>query len=180
MASHAELRAQAAELRLHGLLAHWDDDGSARDRARVRQCWAGRATERARRSLERRLRERTSGRFKPLADFDWKLAHAVRPRGHRGADDAAVHDRRQQRRAGRPQRRGQVDDCAQPRATRRCAAGTRCCSPPPGVAGRTGRAGQRLGPAPAAAPLRRAGPAADRRGRLPVLLEPARRPAVRT
>ena len=25
VASHAELRAQAAELRLHGLLAHWDE-----------------------------------------------------------------------------------------------------------------------------------------------------------
>ena len=31
----------------------------------------GRHVERARRSLERRLREAHIGRFKPLADFDW-------------------------------------------------------------------------------------------------------------
>lgn len=62
------LRARAKALNLHGLLAHWSDAGSAE--------WAGRLieweeAERARRSLERRLRTARIGRFKPICDFDW-------------------------------------------------------------------------------------------------------------
>ena len=46
--SHAELRAQAIELRLHGLLAHWDElMGQPESESRVRQ-W--RATGRPSRS----------------------------------------------------------------------------------------------------------------------------------
>jgi DNA replication protein DnaC len=72
VASHAELRAQAAELRLHGLLAHWDElIGQPETERRVRQWLGWESTERAHRSLERRLREAHLGRFKPLADFDW-------------------------------------------------------------------------------------------------------------
>ena len=71
-ASHAELRAQAAELRLHGLLAHWDElMGQPETELRVRQWLGWESLERAHRSLERRLREAHLGRFKPLADFDW-------------------------------------------------------------------------------------------------------------
>ena len=71
-ASHAELRAQAAELRLHGLLAHWDElMGQPETEQRVRQWLGWESAERAHRSLERRLREAHLGRFKPLADFDW-------------------------------------------------------------------------------------------------------------
>lgn len=71
-ASHAELRAQAAELRLHGLLAHWDElMGQPESEHRVRQWLGWERDERAHRSLERRLREAHIGRFKPLADFDW-------------------------------------------------------------------------------------------------------------
>ena len=71
-ASHAELRAQAVELRLHGLLAHWDElMGHAETEQRVRQWLGWESVERAHRSLERRLREAHLGRFKPLADFDW-------------------------------------------------------------------------------------------------------------
>lgn len=70
--THAQLRAQAAELRLHGLLAHWDElMGHAETEQRVRQWLGWESTERAQRSLERRLREAHLGRFKPLADFDW-------------------------------------------------------------------------------------------------------------
>ena len=70
--SHAELRAQAAELRLHGLLAHWDElMGQAETEQRVRQWLSWESTERIHRSLERRLREAHLGRFKPIADFDW-------------------------------------------------------------------------------------------------------------
>jgi DNA replication protein DnaC len=72
VASHAELRAQATELRLHGLLAHWDElMGQPQTEQRVRQWLGWESTERAHRSLERRLREAHIGRFKPLADFDW-------------------------------------------------------------------------------------------------------------
>jgi len=72
VASHAELRAQAAELRLHGLLAHWDElMGQPETEQRVRQWLGWESVERAHRSLERRLREAHLGHFKPLADFDW-------------------------------------------------------------------------------------------------------------
>lgn len=72
VASHAELRAQAVELRLHGLLAHWDElMGQPETEQRVRQWLGWESAERAHRSLERRLREAHLGRFKPLADFDW-------------------------------------------------------------------------------------------------------------
>ena len=71
-ASHDELRAQATELRLHGLLAHWDElMGQPETELRVRQWLGWESLERAHRSLERRLREAHLGRFKPLADFDW-------------------------------------------------------------------------------------------------------------
>jgi DNA replication protein DnaC len=70
--SHAELRAQATELRLHGLLAHWDElMGQPESEQRVRQWLSWESTERAHRSLERRIREAHLGNFKPLADFDW-------------------------------------------------------------------------------------------------------------
>ena len=64
------LRQQVSTLKLHGLLAHWDeltDDALA---------WVAHwidweTRERARRGLQRRLRATRIGRFKPLADFDW-------------------------------------------------------------------------------------------------------------
>jgi len=70
--SHAQLRAQATELRLHGLLAHWDElMGAPESEQRVRQWLSWESAERIHRSLERRLRDAHLGRFKPLADFDW-------------------------------------------------------------------------------------------------------------
>ena len=72
MASHAELRAQATALRLHGLLAHWDElMGQPESEQRVRQWLGWESAERVHRSLERRLRDAHLGHFKPLADFDW-------------------------------------------------------------------------------------------------------------
>lgn len=62
------LRERAKALRLHGVLAHWDDVASAKWLAELID-WE--ETERARRSLERRLASAHIGRFKPLADFDW-------------------------------------------------------------------------------------------------------------
>jgi DNA replication protein DnaC len=67
-----ELRERASELRLHGLLAHWGEVFAQPEQARwVTQLLEWEAAERARRSLERRLRGAHIGRFKPLADFDW-------------------------------------------------------------------------------------------------------------
>ena len=67
-----QLKDRAQALRLMGLLAHWD--AVQGDTARL--AWTGdllgwEESERARRSLERRLRSAHIGRFKPLADFDW-------------------------------------------------------------------------------------------------------------
>ena len=68
----AELRAQATELRLHGLLAHWAEVMADPEAASRVAHWLGwEAQERSRRSLERRLRAAHIGQFKPLADFDW-------------------------------------------------------------------------------------------------------------
>ena len=69
---HAELRAQATELRLHGLLAHWDElMGQPETEQRVRQWLGWESLERANRSLQRRLAQAHLGSFKPLTDFDW-------------------------------------------------------------------------------------------------------------
>jgi len=60
--------ARAKALNLHGLLAHWQDAVAA-GWAETLIGWE--ETERARRSLERRIRSAHIGRFKPLCDFDW-------------------------------------------------------------------------------------------------------------
>lgn len=68
-----QLREQASELRLHGLLAHWGEImGQPEQAAWVAQLLDWEAAERHRRSLERRLRAAHIGRFKSLADFDWQ------------------------------------------------------------------------------------------------------------
>jgi DNA replication protein DnaC len=63
------LRARAAALHLHGLLAHWSEVGAA---AWVPPLLQWEEDEHAHRSLERRLRAAHIGRFKPVSDFDWK------------------------------------------------------------------------------------------------------------
>ena len=81
----AELRTQASELRLHGLLAHWPELMAEPEGARRVAQWLGWETaERGRRSLERRVRDAHIGRFKPLADFDWSWPGQI--------DRAAVED----------------------------------------------------------------------------------------
>jgi len=68
-----QLHQQAGELRLHGLLGRWAEVMGHPEQARwVAQLLQWEATERHRRSLERRLHAAHIGRFKPLADFDWK------------------------------------------------------------------------------------------------------------
>ncbi len=66
-----ELKQQAVALKLHGLLTHWDEVPAAE------LPWVGRlieweTLERQRRGLQRRLSAAHIGRFKPLADFDWR------------------------------------------------------------------------------------------------------------
>ena len=68
MANHDALRARAAALGLHGLLAHWDEAVAA---GWVEAVIVWEEQERARRSHERRLRNAHIGRFKPLCKFDW-------------------------------------------------------------------------------------------------------------
>ena len=62
------LRARAKVLKLHGMLAHWDEISET---GWIESLIQWEEQERARRGLERRLKSARLGRFKPLADFDW-------------------------------------------------------------------------------------------------------------
>lgn len=64
-----QLRSRAAALHLNGVVAHWPEVATA---DWVPQLVGWEEEERTRRSLERRLKDARIGRFKPLADFDWK------------------------------------------------------------------------------------------------------------
>lgn len=63
-----ELKQRAIGLKLHGLLAHWDEVCHESWLPLLLQ-WE--EEERCRRSLERRIASARVGRFKPLTDFDW-------------------------------------------------------------------------------------------------------------
>ena len=69
MSNLESLHLRAKALQLHGLLAHWSDVATA-DWVEPMLRWE--EDERARRSLERRLRDAHIGRFKAICDFDWK------------------------------------------------------------------------------------------------------------
>ena len=69
MTTPEPLLARARALQLHGVVSHWAECAQAPWIAPLIE-WE--ETERARRSLERRLRCAHIGRFKPLADFDWR------------------------------------------------------------------------------------------------------------
>jgi len=62
------LQTRAKALHLNGLLAHWTQVATE---GWVQSLIDWEEQERARRSLERRLREARIGRFKPICDFDW-------------------------------------------------------------------------------------------------------------
>ena len=64
--ARATLRQQVHALKLHGLLAHWDEL-SDNALAHVAQWLAWETRERHQRGLQRRLRAARIGRFKPLA-----------------------------------------------------------------------------------------------------------------
>ncbi len=63
-----QLQERAEALKLHGLLAHWDD---VSEQPWLTEMIEWEEHERARRGLERRLKRARLGTFKPLADFDW-------------------------------------------------------------------------------------------------------------
>ena len=62
------LQERAGLLKLHGLLAHWDE---IHDQPWLPELIKWEEQERTRRSLERRIKSAKVGRFKPLADFEW-------------------------------------------------------------------------------------------------------------
>jgi DNA replication protein DnaC len=64
------LQQQAKVLKLHGLLAHWDEAGVT-DLPIIRQLLQWERLERQQRGLQRRLAQARLGHFKALADFDW-------------------------------------------------------------------------------------------------------------
>jgi len=63
-----QLQERAEALKLHGLLAHWND---VSDKPWLAEMIEWEEHERTRRGLERRLKRARLGSFKPLADFDW-------------------------------------------------------------------------------------------------------------
>ena len=66
-----ELKRRAEALRLHGLVAHFDELTEAQS-AWLQTVLRWEELERQQRGLQRRLSAARIGRFKPLADFDWK------------------------------------------------------------------------------------------------------------
>ena len=68
----AQLQERAKALRLMGLLAHWETlQGDPVRLGLIQNLLDWEESERAQRSLERRLRGAHIGRFKALTDFDW-------------------------------------------------------------------------------------------------------------
>ena len=63
-----DLRPRAEALKLHGLVAHWND---VHTEPWIEPLIDWEEQERSRRGFERRLREARLGAFKPVADFDW-------------------------------------------------------------------------------------------------------------
>jgi len=62
------LHVRATALHLHGLTTHWSEVATAEW---LPQLLGWEEQERARRSLERRMKAAHIGRFKPMCDFDW-------------------------------------------------------------------------------------------------------------
>lgn len=66
-----ELKLRVDALKLYGLLAHWDDLAES-ELPWLQQLIQWEEVQRKRRGLERRLSAAHIGRFKALADFDWR------------------------------------------------------------------------------------------------------------
>lgn len=74
MQAEVEMRERARRLGLWGLLANWD---KLSKQAWVREYLGAEEDERARRSLERRIRAARLGAFKSIADFDWQWPKGI-------------------------------------------------------------------------------------------------------
>jgi len=71
MIDQTQLKQQASDLKLYGLLAHWHEIND--EQHLVLAKWlAWELSTRKQRSLERRLNSAKLGRFKPLTEFDWQ------------------------------------------------------------------------------------------------------------
>lgn len=66
--NHDLLRQRAIDLKLHGLISHWE---AVRDEPWIESVLSWEEEERSHRSLERRLKSAHIGPFKPLIDFNW-------------------------------------------------------------------------------------------------------------
>jgi len=76
MIDQVQLKQQASELKLHGLLEHWHEIND--EQQPVLAQWLGwEQTTRKQRSLERRLSSAKLGRFKPLTEFDWQWPNKI-------------------------------------------------------------------------------------------------------
>ncbi len=77
-----QLKQQAADLKLHGLLAHWHEVSETH--YPWLETWLNwEQTERKQRSLDRRLASARLGRFKSLNEFDWQWPDKI--------DQQAIH-----------------------------------------------------------------------------------------
>jgi DNA replication protein DnaC len=77
-----QLKQQAADLKLHGLLAHWHEVSETH--YPWLETWLNwEQTERKQRSLDRRLASARLGRFKSLNEFDWQWPEKI--------DQQAIH-----------------------------------------------------------------------------------------
>ena len=76
MIEHEQLKQQASELKLHGLIAHWHEV-TEKQQPWLVQWLTWELTERKQRSLERRLASAKLGRFKPLTEFDWQWPQKI-------------------------------------------------------------------------------------------------------
>ncbi len=77
-----QIKQQALALKLHGILAHWDEIVEEQY-AWLAQFITWELAERKQRSLERRLSSAKLGHFKPLSEFDWQWPTSI--------DQSAIH-----------------------------------------------------------------------------------------
>ena len=71
MIEQEQLKQQASELKMHGLIAHWHEV-TDEQQPWLAQWLTWELTEHKQRSLERRLNSAKLGRYKPLTEFDWQ------------------------------------------------------------------------------------------------------------
>lgn len=69
--ANSDLQREAQALKLHGLLAHWDELTES-DQTTLSRLLQWEASERHQRGLQRRMRHAHLGSFKPLSEFDWR------------------------------------------------------------------------------------------------------------